>query len=222
MQKRQCRKWYTLFNQQVHSFTLDAGSNPLLFLMICFLQDVVIVFSPLSHSVWGLWTCVLGNLHLTAWLFAKQDTHSRPSMCNLQLTLFGGILHAFLNFSSMSLLKFYKHFANFQCVLKSKCFLKCHHKCCLYGRYDILQSYDLELPDLHEWPWSFWIYCFACCLILQVLQSRTFIRSNKLLGSFKLDVGTVYAAQGNGGETFCHANSWVTWSVTWPSYHRPS
>lgn len=30
----------------------------------------------------------------------------------------------------------------------------------------------------------------------QVLQSRTFIRSNKLLGSFKLDVGTVYAAQG--------------------------
>jgi len=41
---------------------------------------------------------------------------------------------------------------------------------------------------------------FACLLhsacAAKVLHYRTFIRSHKLLGQFKLDVGTIFAQQG--------------------------
>ena len=83
-------------------------------------------------------------------------------------------------------------------LLYGNAFRNCQRSCSLYDRPQTLQTLNTLtcMNDLDLWP--FWIDCFACCLIfLQVLQSRTFIRSNKLLGSFKLDVGTVYAATGN-------------------------
>ena len=64
-------------------------------------------------------------------------------------------------------------------------------------------------------------WCFATH---QVLQSRTLLRSNKLLGSFKLDVGTVYSTAGNQGECPCVSSTShmvITWlghmGITWPA-----
>lgn len=68
----------------------------------------------------------------------------------------------------------------------------------LFRPFQHCTRHDLQLLLMH-WTTSVFLQLFFFFLSCwQVLQSRNILRGNKLLGSFKLDIATVWAQPGMG------------------------